>query len=141
ATRLALAGFDLPVRDVTANQSAGFFCPGSIVRLEVNSDRPLGFGMPSQTAAFFAFSSAYETAPATSGRTSGAEASVETIARYGAKDVLLSGFMQGEQLIAGRGAVVTADAGAGHIVMLGFPAQHRGQSIATFRLLFNAILS
>jgi hypothetical protein len=31
--------------------------------------------------------------------------------------------------------------GTGRIVLLGFPVQHRGQSIATFRILFNAILA
>ena len=44
-------------------------------------------------------------------------------------------------MIAGRAAVVPARVGAGRVVLLGFRVQHRGQSLATFRLLFNAILT
>jgi hypothetical protein len=75
------------------------------------------------------------------GAASAGDSPVHTVARYAAKGLLLSGFLQGEQLIAGRSAVVETRAGAGRIVMIGFPAQYRGQSVATFRLIFNAILS
>ena len=64
-----------------------------------------------------------------------------TVARYGDKDLLLSGWLEGEEMIAGRAAVVQATVGPGRVVLFGFPVQHRGQSHATFRLLFNAILS
>jgi len=36
---------------------------------------------------------------------------------------------------------VEAKAGAGRVVLLGFRVQHRGQSLATFRLLFNALFT
>jgi hypothetical protein len=66
---------------------------------------------------------------------------VRVVARYGEKDILMSGWLEGEQAIAGRPAVVEAKAGLGRAVLIGFRAQHRGQSLATFRLLFNAILT
>jgi len=53
--------------------------------------------------------------------------------------VLASGEMLGEEYLAGRGAVVEVDYGAGRIVMYGFPVQHRGQTHGTFKLLFNAL--
>ncbi len=68
-------------------------------------------------------------------------AGMETVAHYGSRDLLLSGWLEGEDIIAGRAAVVQATVGTGHVVLLGFPVQHRGQSHATFRLLFNAIFS
>ena len=76
------------------------------------------------------------------GSSGGAVASqraVETIAHYGSKDLLLSGWLEGEDVIAGRAAVVQAAIGTGRVILFGFPVQHRGQSQATFRLLFNAI--
>lgn len=140
----AIVAFGLPLRDVARDDSR-VFVPGSILRLDLDGSHPLSYGMPEQTAAFFAFSSAFEmTDPATpsAGQAgSGPVSTLETVGRYGRSDLLLSGWLEGESVIAGRAAVVRAAVGAGHVVLLGFPVQHRGQSHATFRLLFNALLS
>jgi hypothetical protein len=133
AGAFAIGALALPVRDVTRGiRSDKFFVPGSILRVEVDPAQPLGYGMSPHTAGFFAFSSAYEILPA---------ADVITAARFGDKDVLLSGWLEGEQTIAGRPAVIQVNAGSGRVILLGFPVQHRAQSLATFRLLFNAILT
>jgi hypothetical protein len=127
---LPIAALDLPLRDVAREAGDKFFAPGSIVRLELDPVQPLAYGMPARTAGFFAFSSAYRpTGPA------------RAIAIYSAKDVLLSGWIEGADAIAGQPAVVEATAGTGRVVLLGFRVQHRGQSHATFRLLFNALLT
>jgi hypothetical protein len=135
---------NLPIRDVA--QAAGpseFFCPGSIVGLELDTTHPLAFGMPPKTAAFFAYSAAYELAvqPTTDGHSGPAaqQPPIEIVGRYPSRDVLMSGWLEGERVIAGRAAVVSARVGLGRAVMIGFRAQHRAQSHATFRLLFNAI--
>jgi hypothetical protein len=120
------------VKDVARTTRDLFFCPGSILRIDVDAAQPLSYGMPAQTAGFFASSSAYEAA---------SNAGVQAAVRYADKDLLISGWLQGEAVIAGRSAVVQAPMGAGKIVLLGFPVQHRGQSLATFRLLFNAIFA
>jgi hypothetical protein len=142
----AISTFELPVRDVTRDKDEQLFCPGSILRLDVDVTQPLGYGMEPHTAAFFAFSSAFEAAvprnAAEGNRADTAAApGVETVASYGKDDLLLSGWLEGEDVIAGRAAALRATAGSGHVVLFGFPVQHRGQSHATFRLLFNAILS
>ena len=133
AASLAIEAFQLPVRDVTSDAGDRFYCPGSLVRLDIDESSPLGYGMLTSTAAFFAYSAAFEETP-------GAATPVQTAARYASRDVLLSGLLDGEDVIAGRSAVVRAKMGAGEAVLFGFPVQHRGQSLATFRLLFNAIL-
>ncbi len=142
---LAVSAFALPIRDVAHDPANdAFFCPGAILRVDLDPAQPLAFGMTPQTAGFFSFSSAYEVAPVMSEAGHGGDAplsGVQTIARYGAKDVLLSGWLEGEPAIAGRAAVVQAAVGSGRVVLIGFRAQHRGQSHATFRLLFNAILT
>jgi hypothetical protein len=129
----AISALGLPVRDVTRDlRSDTFFGPGSILRVEVDPAQPLAYGMSPHTAGFFAFSSAYEIL---------SPADTITPARYSDKDVLVSGLLEGEQLIAGHPAVVQVNSGMGRVILLGFPVQHRAQSLATFRLLFNAILT
>lgn len=134
ACALAIAQFQLPIRDVVHDaRTDEFFCPGSIVKIDVDPRQPGGFGVAAHTGAFFASSAAYET--------TGDGRRVHVIARYGSRDVLLSGWLEGEQVIAGKAAAVEVSVGTGRIVLLGFPVQHRGQSLATFRLLFNALFT
>jgi hypothetical protein len=127
---LAITALGLDIRDLAREAGDKFFCPGSIVRLELDPAQPLAYGMQRETAGFFAFSSAFRPS-----------AGAVTVATYGQKNVLLSGWLEGEQAIAGQAAVVEAKAGAGRVVLLGFRVQHRGQSLATFRLLFNALFT
>jgi hypothetical protein len=144
ASAVAINALGLPVRDVLASPDAGrFFAPGSILRLTLDGTHPLAFGMPTDTAAFFAFSGAYEVttaAPAT-GESAAIPPAAKIIGRYGTHDTLISGWLEGEEVIAGRGAVVEAQSGKGRVILFGFRAQHRAQSHATFRLLFNALHS
>jgi hypothetical protein len=141
---LAIAELGLPLVDI-AHQlgSDELFSPGSILRIDLDPIHAVSFGMKPQTAGFFAFSSAYEVVGTTTNPPSGsaADASVRVIARYAATDLLVSGWLEGEATIAGRPAAVEAGVGAGRVILLGFPVQHRGQSHATFRLLFNAIFT
>ena len=109
-----------------------FVIPGSILRIDLDPTQPLAYGMPSRTAGFFNMGAAYEIL---------SPGQVTTAARYAATDLLVSGLLEGENLIAGRPAVVQVPVGTGRIVLLGFSVQHRAQSLATFRLLFNAILT
>jgi hypothetical protein len=100
--------------------------------------------MRPQTAGFFGFSSAFEIGRAADAQHPGRNAPdsrITVIARYGAKDLLVSGWLEGERVIAGRPATLEAAVGAGRVILIGFPAQHRAQSHATFRLLFNSIFT
>jgi hypothetical protein len=133
SSQLAIDTLGLPVTNLVRGLPADkFFCPGSLVRLDVERSHPLGFGMAADTAAFFAFSSAWDVTKAPGARVA---------ARYGREGLLLSGWLEGEQVIAGQPAVVEVPAGAGRVVLIGFRAQHRGQAHATFRLLFNSLLT
>jgi hypothetical protein len=124
----------LPLSDVARNAATDtFFCPGSILGLEVDPLQPEAYGMPPRTAAFFGSSSAYDVAESA--------ANVRVSARYASRDLLISGWLVGDQVIAGRPAIAEVTLGAGRVVVLGFPVQHRAQSLATFRFLFNALFS
>jgi hypothetical protein len=127
---LAIDLFKLPVKDVARQARDGLVAPGTIVRVDVDQADPLSYGMPAQTAAVFASSAAYDVA---------ADAGVKTAVRYASKDLLVSGLLRGGDTIQGRPAVLSATIGTGRVVLFGFRVQHRAQSLATFRLLFNAI--
>lgn len=142
ASELAIKTFGIPVKDVVRDVAPEqFFCPGSLLRLDLDPLNPLTFGMPSETAAFFAFGGAYEmsAAPSNGGSNGSTASHTKVIGRYAQKDVLMSGWLEGESSIAGRGAVVETKVGNGRVILFAFRPQHRAQSLATFRLLFNAI--
>ena len=57
-----------------------------------------------------------------------------------ARDVLVSGWIRGEEKLARNAAAVALTYGKGKLVLLGFRAQHRAQTNATFPFLFNALV-
>jgi hypothetical protein len=127
---LATSALDLEVRDMAREAADKFYCPGSILRIELDTAHPLAYGMRQHTAGFFSSSAAWRP-----------YGGAQTVAIYAMKDLLVSGWIEGEEAIAGQSAVVEAKVGGGRAVLLGFRVQHRGQSHATFRLLFNALLT
>ncbi|MER3633152.1 MAG: hypothetical protein C4325_14175, partial [Blastocatellia bacterium] len=66
---------------------------------------------------------------------------IRILARYpnNPQRILLSGWALGAENIAGKSALLEVRVGKGKIVLFGFRPQYRGQSLATFPLLFNAI--
>ncbi|HXK61676.1 MAG TPA: hypothetical protein PLP42_17455, partial [Acidobacteriota bacterium] len=62
-----------------------------------------------------------------------------SVARYAESDLLMSGWIRGEERLQGKSAVGRARLGDGEVVLLGFPAHFRGQPHGTFKLLFNSI--
>ena len=131
ACDMAIKEFNLPLKNTLEGvRSSEFYCPGSIVALDVDNKNPIASTLPSSVPAYFINSSAYTTT---------ADANVHVIARYAKQNVLLSGWLLGERVLSGRAAVVEADVERGHVVLLGFRTQHRGQPHGTYKLLFNAI--
>jgi hypothetical protein len=143
ASAFAIDLFKLPLRDVAREVGSDeFVCPGSILRIELDETHPVSYGMTPRTAGFFLSSSAYEVTAPTAGDTDFVSPrGIHVLARYGLNDLLLSGWLEGEHVIAGRAAAVEIDYAAGRIVLLGFSTQHRAQPHATFRLLFNSIFT
>ena len=128
----AIEQFNLPIKDVTKGLNRkDFFIPGSILRTELDLTSPIAKGMPAQSIAWFENGPVFEVI---------AER-VRIIARYPTdpKQILLSGWALGAEKIAGKAALVEVTMGKGKIILFGFRPQYRGQSLATFPLLFNAI--
>jgi ribosomal protein S18 acetylase RimI-like enzyme len=63
------------------------------------------------------------------------------LARYAdSGSPLLSGYLIGESQLHGRAAALDAQVGDGHVVLIGFRPEWRGQPFGTFRVLFNSVL-
>jgi hypothetical protein len=122
-----------PEVDTVGHDSETLFAPGSILRVLVEKTHPVAYGMPDTAAVYFTNSVTFDVAGGSSAR---------VIARYPgqADDILLSGYLQGGQAIAGKAAAIEAPVGRGRVVMFGFRPQYRGQSYGTFKMLFNALL-
>jgi hypothetical protein len=141
----------LPVRNVVQDMDAeSFFAPGSLVRLELDSRHPMAGPLSAELAAWLEGGYAFEVAQ---------DAQVRVVARYGAlasesagesesvssepppdgDGLLLSGWLQGGEHIAGRPAIVDIPLGEGRIILFGFRPQYRGQSLVTLPLLFEAL--
>jgi hypothetical protein len=136
STAYVMDHFNLPVRNALAGvKTADFEVPGTMVRLRINTDHPVTRGMPPETAAFLDDPIAFETEPP------GAEMQRWVLASYPEHrdDILQSGWIHGAQRLTRKAALVAMTYGEGKIVLFGFRPQHRGQTWATFPLVFNAI--
>ncbi len=134
STELPLKHFNLPVRNVLDGlRPADFYCPGSVLRVEVETSHPLASGYGARADAYFVNSAAFDVTD---------PARARVVARYAGKDeVLRSGWLLGADKLAGRAALVEATLGRGRVILFGFRPQHRGQTWGTFPFIFNAIES
>jgi hypothetical protein len=134
SSTFAIQQFKLPVTNsVSGLRPEEFFLRGSIVSASVDLSNPIMAGMPAQAAMFVDGSPVFDVQQ-------GFGAVV--LARYGeAGSPLLSGYLIGEKHLAGKAAAVDVPLDSGHVVLLGFRPEWRGQPFGTFRVLFNAILN
>ncbi|GMV04174.1 MAG: peptidase M14 [Gemmatimonadota bacterium] len=134
---LAIDGFGLPLRNAVGGlPGRDFWSPGSTLRVKVDATHPLAYGMPEDAlATFLAGSQVYETRPSPNSQ------ATDRLVTYVDRDVLRSGWLLGEEHLAGKAAVVSVEHGEGRVVLIGFRAQHRAQTHGTFKLLFNALVS
>jgi len=128
---LVIKRFGLPMKNALKDLKRNeFYNPGSVVRLETDVKNPLAKGVWEDTSAYFTNSSAFEITD---------ETKVKSVAKYAAKDALLSGWMLGEKFVNGKTAVAETAYGKGKIILFAFRPQHRGQSWATFPFIFNSL--
>ena len=131
AADFAIRTLGLPVGNAVAGlRPQDFYVPGSILRLRLEGDYPITRGHDPETIAWYWDSSrAFEVK----------DPSVRVLARYGEGNPLLSGWILGPEHVAGKPALLEARVGRGSVVLFGFQPDYRGQSIATWPLLFNAL--
>lgn len=131
---LALESWAVPVKNVLKGvEREQFACPGSLLRILVDTNHPVAYGMQEEATAVFINSPAYDLAPGFS------YTDVKVIARYPSTNPLQSGWIRGPEHLTNRIAAAEVAYEKGRIILLGFRVQFRAQPHNTFKLLFNAL--
>lgn len=133
ASQFAIDELSLPVSNLVEKlDRKEFYASGSIVEVEVDPTHPVMAGMPEQAKVFFSRSPVFSVKPGFEGR---------ALAKYATSgNALLSGYLLGEAHLHGAAAALDVRHGDGHVLLIGFRPQWRGQPFGTFRVLMNAVL-
>ena len=134
--------WQLPLRNVLEGlRSSQFYCPGSILSLNVDTSNPIARTMSADVNAYFINSSAFELTNTPKGIDDASQTPwpTQVIARYAKENVLRSGWLLGEDKVKDKIALAEVNFGKGRIVLFGFRPQHRGQTWGTFPFIWNAI--
>ncbi|MBN2264610.1 MAG: hypothetical protein JW775_02230 [Candidatus Aminicenantes bacterium] len=135
AVEFAIGEFGAPARNALSNVSrTEFFCPTSILRLLVDNTQPIGYGLPGETPAMFVNSLALDTFSPPYGWDR------RVVAAYPKDEILLSGWLLGEDHLSRKAAVVDTAYKDGRIILIGIRCQNRAQSHGTYKFLLNALL-
>lgn len=150
ATGFAIEQFGLPVQDLTSGLSTSdFFIPGSLIRMTVDVNNPLAWGMQPEIAASFQRSRSFKKIiPQRKGEGGNENTKlvpapdVVEVTRYASKDLLMSGWAKGQdRYLKDKSAMLNVGYGKGRVLLFGFRPQFRGQTHGTYKLLFNSIFS
>ncbi|MCS6859563.1 MAG: M14 family metallopeptidase [Abditibacteriales bacterium] len=130
--------FGLPLRDALTPDGrrlppTDFFCPGSILHVNVNPTEPLAYGMGHRADVFYHNNPAFEILPEAVAR------GVRPVAWFGASHLLRSGWLHGEKTLFNRVAIAEATLGKGKLFLLAPEVTFRAQPHGTFKFFFNAI--
>ena len=133
STSFAIEHLRLPVRDLVADARRDeFFGNGSILEVAVDPSHPVMSGMPARANVFFDRSPVFTVEEGFEGA---------ALAKYQETGTpLVSGYLLGDDKMNGFAAALDVRKGAGHVILIGFRPQWRGQPFGTFRVLFNAAL-
>jgi hypothetical protein len=124
---------EIPVRDISDDLD-DVMVPGAFLAVDYLPDHPLTWGMPEHGGAF----SRGEPVFATS--IPGLDTDRRVVAIYPERDLLVSGYLEGEEELQNKPAVVWVRVGKGQLALFAIRPQFRGSTPATFKLVFNALL-
>ena len=135
ACSFAIEKLELPVQNVVAGKSAKeFYCPGSTLHANIDTNHRLTYGMPDEALIFFWNGPTFRVRP------SFFNEKCEMLVQYPERDILRSGWLVGEEQIAGTAGLISVEYGKGSVILFGFRPQHRAQTHGTFKLFFNALI-
>jgi len=146
---LAISEFKLPVKNVLAKVKPEIFnCPGSIVKINYDTENPIAYGLCDNGVGYFSRSLAFEVVQdslrgkiskesGSLNKVPGSSGKVNIIATYPDDPLLISGWMIGDEKIRKKAAIVEVPFEKGNIILYGFNFHNRAQSYSTFKLFFN----
>jgi len=136
ASNFALEELKLPIKnEVKDLEPTDFLCPGSILKVEIDTTSQLAYGIEEGCSIlFWGGSPAFEVKPGANNE------DYRVVVSYRDEHILQSGWLKGENYLSRKAALIDAKHGEGRIVLFGFPPQFRAQTHATFKFLFNALM-
>jgi hypothetical protein len=130
----AINKFKMPVTNIMGEGSK-VLCPGSYLSVEVK-DSPLTRGMDRTAAVFFRSTPTFETSLPRK-----ADESRTTPLVFGERDLLLSGWLNGEERLTRKSLLVDFRKGKGRIILIGPDVIHRTHGEGTYKIMFNSLLA
>ena len=133
ASMFAIEQFKLPVENVLSGlRQDQFLCSGCLLKVHIeDAKNPWAAGLALDPIVMFERGPAFDTKTDFKGT---------VLARYPKERTPLeSGYLVGADRIQGKAAAIDAAYGKGHILLLGFRPQWRGQSHGAYKFFFNAL--
>ncbi|MEE8348390.1 MAG: M14 family zinc carboxypeptidase [Acidobacteriota bacterium] len=128
ATELPILRWELGARNVPRRlPSEQIYVPGSLLRVGVNKSHPIGYGMKEEIGVMFRHSPSLDLTQGLA------------IAHYSDQNLLLSGWLDGEQALVKKAALAEFKTGKGRMILIPFRTQFRAQSRGTYKFLFNSL--
>ena len=127
--------FKLPVSN-RADQvrKAGFYCPGSLVQVNLDPNSLLNAGMPETTGIFHRGDPVLQTSIPVF------DMDRRVLGHFPEEDILLSGYAEEAGQIAGNPSHIWLKKGKGEIIMFSFRPQFRASTAANYKMIFNGLL-
>lgn len=128
AARYLIQHLDLKVTNSLAALTRNeFYAPGTLLRLLLDTNHPIGFGMSDPAAAMFVNGPAFDVQE---GR---------VIGKFPLHNPLLSGWLIGGEKLFGKAGLVSVPMGDGEVILLAFRSHFRAQTRGTYKILFNSM--
>jgi len=125
--------FQLPFSNIS-KKLEGLYVPGSFLKIELKENHPLTLGMPAESGVFYRGNPVFSTSQPDF------DMDRRVIGKFPKKDILLSGYIEKEELLRDKSCMIWMKKGKGQLVLFAFNPQFRASTAADYKLLFNALL-
>lgn len=138
SSELAMQDFKLPLENVISGLNKEvFFCPGSLLKIEINGSSCLSWGMPELASIMFHSGLAFKVL-----QPKVPWIQQEIVAGFGAEENhLLSGYLKGPEHLNDTKLIISYKYKKGKVIIYGTRVHYRGWTSGAFKLLLNALYS